>query len=114
MTTCEVSLARLDDLVRGTPVRLIKIDVEGYELEVLRGAERLLAARPIIVLEVSLSFLIERLGIYQEELAIASRFGYRPAVVRNGDLVLYEWPAERVFNLWLYPNNVGRHPARRN
>ncbi len=39
----EVELARLDDLVGDRKVQLLKIDVEGHELEVLRGAESLLS-----------------------------------------------------------------------
>lgn len=49
----EVPLARLDDLVpEGQPVGFIKIDVEGYELAVFRGARRLLRSqRPMLLFE---------------------------------------------------------------
>lgn len=50
----EVPIRRLDDLFGGTssPVRLIKIDVEGLELAVLRGASSLIARdRPIVLFE---------------------------------------------------------------
>jgi FkbM family methyltransferase len=43
----EVELARLDDLLGDREVQLLKIDVEGHEHEVLRGAEQLLARHRI-------------------------------------------------------------------
>lgn len=48
----KVSICRLDDLVSASDVDAIKIDVEGAELGVLRGAVRLLVrCRPIIMFE---------------------------------------------------------------
>lgn len=50
----EVPLARLDDIVgiEGPPVSLIKIDVQGHELEVLRGADAVISHhRPVLILE---------------------------------------------------------------
>jgi len=54
-----VPLERLDDCVRlNTLVDVLKIDVEGYELKVLKGAQRILAdSRPVIVLEQVPEFL---------------------------------------------------------
>ena len=46
----DVPLRRLDDLVQGE-VSLLKIDVEGAELDVLAGAEKLLASHPRIIVE---------------------------------------------------------------
>lgn len=43
----EVPVARLDDEVGEAAVGVMKLDVEGYELEVLRGAQRLLASKQI-------------------------------------------------------------------
>jgi FkbM family methyltransferase len=51
--TCPVRATTLDDhFGADTPVRLIKCDVEGHELEVFRGGERLLRTqRPILLFE---------------------------------------------------------------
>lgn len=51
--TIRVDVRRLDDLMNGmSPVRFIKIDCEGAELRVLRGATRLLVRdRPIVSFE---------------------------------------------------------------
>jgi FkbM family methyltransferase len=53
----EVEVRRLDDLLAGMPdalvPRLIKVDVEGADLDVLRGAEQtLMQTRPFVIIEV--------------------------------------------------------------
>jgi FkbM family methyltransferase len=48
----EVELLPLDDLIT-EPVELIKIDVEGYEYEVLKGSRRVLSSmRPLLLVEI--------------------------------------------------------------
>jgi FkbM family methyltransferase len=50
----EVPLARLDEIfgIEGPPVSLVKIDVQGHELEVLRGADAVISRhRPALILE---------------------------------------------------------------
>ena len=47
----ELRTVRLDDIVGDRQVKLLKVDVEGYEVFVLRGAPKVLAQRPIIVIE---------------------------------------------------------------
>lgn len=63
-----VRTARLDDLIPdGTDVALIKIDVEGGELGVLRGASRVLSTRPVV--------------IFEHGLGAADRYGTTPSDV---------------------------------
>jgi FkbM family methyltransferase len=43
---------RLDDMTHGRSVRLLKVDVEGFELQVLQGARNVLAShRPLLYVE---------------------------------------------------------------
>ena len=52
---------RLDDF-EGSPPTLLKIDVEGFEAAVLRGAQEILKHKPHIYLELHPSFSLERYG----------------------------------------------------
>jgi FkbM family methyltransferase len=53
--TRTVPVVTLDSLFDGMPLpELVKLDVEGFELEVLRGAPRVLAAAELVLAEVSL------------------------------------------------------------
>jgi hypothetical protein len=59
----EVPICRLDDwatreATRDVPLAL-KLDVQGYELQVLRGAEKLLPRVRVLILEMSLARLYE-------------------------------------------------------
>jgi FkbM family methyltransferase len=56
----EVSLRRLDDLISDRPIDFIKIDVQGFELEVLIGMGSLLSGsvQPILFCEVSQKMLV--------------------------------------------------------
>ena len=53
--TVEVDVVTLDELTRHLPaVDLLKVDVEGYELEVLRGAQSLLRRTRFLLVELGL------------------------------------------------------------
>lgn len=68
-TTVTAPVIRLDDVVPSSmPVSLLKCDVEGTELHVIRGAEAILRRhRPIIVAEINPWFL-EGLGLQVDDL----------------------------------------------
>jgi hypothetical protein len=69
-TPIEVQTVVLDEFlptvgVQPEQVDLVKIDVEGYELPALRGAQRLLRGRPVIVAEFAPKYM-RRAGIDPE------------------------------------------------
>jgi FkbM family methyltransferase len=53
---------RLDDIIGHREPRALKLDVEGYEMHVLRGAPRILANPAFKVVMVEINGLIERYG----------------------------------------------------
>lgn len=80
----EVTTERLDDVFFERPPRLLKIDVEGQELEVLKGATRVLRdAAPVVLVEVEQR---HRDGDVQEVFDYLAGLGYEGAFVRAGSL----------------------------
>ena len=63
-----------EEYVHG-PIHLLKVDVEGFELQVLRGAEPLLNAIPTVILEVSLERFWNQ-PIFHEVIAQMAEWGY--------------------------------------
>lgn len=50
----EIEVKKLDELIASGPISLIKVDVEGYEFEVLKGAEELIKRdQPALIIEYS-------------------------------------------------------------
>jgi len=95
----EVALDTFDRYAQAhlaTAPRLIKIDVEGAEVKVLRGMQQLLASirRPPIVLEVSEGSLL-KLGSSKEELfEIASAHGYTTKEISKRRKSIFAGPEE--------------------
>ncbi|SFQ09743.1 FkbM family methyltransferase [Tranquillimonas alkanivorans] len=104
--TIEMQNALTDDAIREIPVMcrrldsynlpptgLVKIDVEGHELSVLRGAEAILVRdRPHLIIEAEDRHRPEALASIRKYLL---DFGYRPFVYRNGALVPLEGSGPR-------------------
>lgn len=73
---CDVAMVRLDDVLRGEPVSFIKIDVEGYEANVIDGARATIErCKPVLFIEmdhaltdaVALRETIEAMGYATEK-----------------------------------------------
>ncbi len=100
-----VAVERLDDLVERlglSRVALVKIDVEGFEMQALKGAARLLAEqRPLLVLELMDGHLARAGDSLAGALESLRAAGYRP-YLRDGAAGLRaaapdETPADWIF-----------------
>ena len=84
-TTRRVLVRRLDDVLEdegATSVDLLKIDAQGYDLHVLRGAARTLArCRPALLVEAIFVPLYRGQACFDELLAFLTAAGYRLAGV---------------------------------
>lgn len=83
-----VEMATLDELVgpvSGDPVAMLtKIDVQGYELQVLAGGQATLARSMLVQLEMSLLPLYETAPTHQEILELMARHGFRLVGIEPG------------------------------
>jgi FkbM family methyltransferase len=104
-----VGVRRLDELVESASIKLIKIDVEGAELGVLRGAERLLGRdRPIILFEHA-SIHADAYGTSSEQVwTLLAEAGYLLAPVSEESRVL-NLDEFRALNERSQRNNYNRH-----
>jgi FkbM family methyltransferase len=84
--TRQVPLVALDELTLTRPVRLIKMDVEGAEPQVIQGAARLLNDdRPIILSELHPVQLERASGIDADEFLARMRgLGYQAHLLEDG------------------------------
>ncbi len=91
---CTLDEALGERLPKLTVIRAIKVDVEGAEVDVLKGAERILStARPLVVAEANTKVDERRLTEY-----LASN-GYRA------------WAQTDCRNFWYIPDPTSCHPA---
>jgi FkbM family methyltransferase len=104
----QVPMRTIDSLEHDGRVSLLKIDTEGYELEVLRGAQQLLARdRPVICFEVSLTYWAEQVGSVRELLSFLTDRDYTLWQVQEGGILTpFRWLNRRVDNLFALPNRL--------
>ena len=69
-------LRSLDSLLAGHPADLLKIDTQGYELEILKGAMRSLATARAVILETSLIEVNEGCPLLHEVVAYMHAHGF--------------------------------------
>lgn len=98
----DVPAVSLDDFVAsGGPVpRLVKIDVEGGEYEILRGGEGLFSTqRPLIVAEIHHKQAADQIGPWLTEHQYASRW---VAPVEKFPCCLFAWPEASAEPDWMW------------
>ena len=76
MKAVPVEMRRLDDEIDDSQVNFIKIDVEGYELQVLEGASRILQTRPRLALELHINMYREPVRVIEQIFEKLSSLGY--------------------------------------
>jgi FkbM family methyltransferase len=75
--TVEVELVRLDDDLGKLKVDFVKFDVEGSDLQALRGSQRVLRSRPTVDLELHNALFSDKIGTLTEIFQILSPRFYR-------------------------------------
>lgn len=84
----EVSVMTLDSWIEMNEVNpgtcLLKIDVQGFEMQVLQGAERHLKLFPYLLIELSVQSLYEKSSEYYVILEFLKKFGFVVTDIRNG------------------------------
>ena len=107
--TRDVPMVALDALEFRRPVRFIKMDVEGAEPQVLRGAARILAEdRPVMLSELHPVQLDRASGVTAEAfLAQIAALGYRAHRIEDGaaGAPLDRAPADALVSVALIPNS---------
>ena len=111
----DVALTTLDEALPAhgvSGVDLLKIDAEGYDLHVLRGAQRSLAAQMIAVVqfEYNRAWMFER-STLGEALGLLTRHGYEVSLLKGDGLHPFDY--ERAREYFAYSNFVAASPQGR-
>jgi hypothetical protein len=79
VTPVTVKVERLDDVLAPLPVKapvMLKLDVQGFEMEVLKGAPRILAMSDTVVAEVAFQPLYEGQPLFDDLYAALRCHGF--------------------------------------
>lgn len=80
VSTISVPMTTLDKLTANTVFarpNFIKLDVQGYELEVLRGGERALASAEAVLMEVNLLGILDGVPLFHQATQFMSERGFQ-------------------------------------
>lgn len=75
----EIDIITIDGLIEKNEIEIpdiVKLDVQGFELEVLKGAEKLFGKTEVFILEVSLFEYVKGTPIFSEVISFMSERGY--------------------------------------
>jgi len=75
-TAKQLRTRTLDDILGGRPAQFIKIDVQGFELEVLRGAPNSIAQAEAILLEISLIEINQGAPLFAQVIRFMDECGF--------------------------------------
>jgi FkbM family methyltransferase len=79
LNTTQVEVETLDGICSGENPTLIKIDVEGWELKVLSGADKVMKNEKLLALILEINENGEKLGVQEKELLdLLARYGFFP------------------------------------
>lgn len=92
MEVIEVPMVSLDEVFEREKPTFLKIDVEGYELEVLKGAQQVLKTRPKLDIEIHCCYFSERLNTVKEILELLHLSDYEAYIQLevDGNIILFD------------------------
>jgi FkbM family methyltransferase len=96
----KVPVRTLDSIANGRRVDFLKIDVEGFELEVIKGAATILQGRPKMDIELHVSYYKDKLAETEAIFSLLDLTGYRIFLQMDVDGAIVEQsePVEKLIS----------------